>query len=88
MTGIDNAFPDIPLNLLNQLAAGTFERDDTYWTMVCIEQIRTREKSYVALVIKHLQELAGLKDGVGDGSELPDDIKAEAEGLVGGASWL
>ena len=54
MTGIGNAFPDIPLNLLNHLAAGTFERDDTYWTMVRIEQIRTREKSYVALVIKHL----------------------------------
>lgn len=89
MTGIGNAFPDIPLNLLNQLAAGTFERDDTYWTMVRIEQIRTREKSYVALVIKHLQELAGLKDGMnGDGSELPDDIKAEVEGLIGGASWL
>ena len=88
MTGIDNAFPDIPLNLLNQLAAGTFKCDDTYWTMVRIEQIRTREKSYVALVIKHLQELARLKDSVGDGSELPDDIKAEVEGLVGSASWL
>ena len=40
-------------------------------------------------MIKHLQELAGLKDGMnGDGSELPDDIKAEVEGLVGDASWL
>ena len=46
MTGIGNAFPDIPLNLLNHLAAGTFERDDTYWTMVRIEQIRTRERRH------------------------------------------
>ena len=43
----------------------------------------------VAIVIKHLQELAGLKDGMnGDGSELPDGIKAEVEGLVDGAGWL
>lgn len=88
-TGIGNAFPDIPLNLLKQLDDGSFQRDDTYWAMVRIEQIRTREKSYVALVIKHLQELAGLKGGMnGDGAELPGDVKAEVEGLVRGAGWL
>jgi dihydrodipicolinate synthase/N-acetylneuraminate lyase len=88
-TGIGNAFPDIPLNMLRQLADGSFERDDTYWAMVRIEQIRVREKPYVALVIKYLQELAGLKGGMnGDGAELPGDVKAEVEALVRGAGWL
>ena len=88
-TGIGNAFPDKPLNMLKQLADGSFERDDTYWTMVRIEQIRVREKSYVALVIKYLQELVGLKGGMnGDGAELPGDVKAEVEALVRGAGWL
>ena len=88
-TGIGNAFPDVPGNLLNQLADGSFTPDDTYWTMVRIEQIRLREKSYVALVIKYLQELAGLKGGMnGDGSELPADVKTEVERLVRGAGWI
>ena len=88
-TGIGNAFPDIPLNLLKQLDDGSFKRDNTYWTMVRIEQIRLREKSYVALVIKHLQELAGLTGGMnGDGSELPDNVKAEVETLARSAGWL
>ena len=88
-TGIGNAFPDIPLNLLRRLDNGSFERDDTYWTMVRLEQIRQRDKSYIALVIKYLQELVGLKGGMnGDGSELPGDVKADVEALVRGAGWL
>ena len=78
-----------PCYFFKQLADGSFERDDTYWAMVRIEQIRVREKSYVALVIKYLQELAGLKGGMnGDGAELPGDVKAEVEALVRGAGWL
>lgn len=88
-TGIGNAFPDKPLDLLRRLADGSFEPDDTYWTMVRIEQVRQRDKSYVALVIKQLQELAGLAGGMnGDGSELPDPVKSEVETLVRDACWL
>ena len=88
-TGIGNAFPDKPLDLLRRLADGSFERDDTYWTMVRIEQIRQRDKSYIALVIKQLQELAGLAGGMnGDGSELPAAVKSEVETLVREACWL
>ena len=88
-TGIGNAFPDKPLDLLRRLADGSFERDDTYWTMVRIEQIRQRDKSYIALVIKQLQELAGLAGGMnGDGSELPAAVKSEVETLVRDACWL
>jgi dihydrodipicolinate synthase/N-acetylneuraminate lyase len=88
-TGIGNAFPDKPLDLLRRLADGSFERDDTYWTMVRIEQVRQRDKSYIALVIKQLQELAGLAGGMnGDGSELPAAVKSEVETLVRDACWL
>ena len=88
-TGIGNAFPDKPLDLLRRLADGSFEPDDTYWTMVRIEQVRQRDKSYIALVIKQLQELAGLAGGMnGDGSELPDPVKSEVETLVRDACWL
>ncbi len=88
-TGIGNAFPDKPLDLLRRLADSSFEADDTYWTMVRIEQVRQRDKSYIALVIKQLQELVGLAGGMnGDGSELPDAVKSEVETLVRDACWL
>ena len=57
--------------------------------MVRIEQVRQRDKSYIALVIKQLQELAGLAGGMnGDGSELPAAVKSEVETLVRDACWL
>ncbi|HJN29445.1 MAG TPA: dihydrodipicolinate synthase family protein [Candidatus Latescibacteria bacterium] len=88
-SGIVDAFPDKPLGLLKRILDGSFEPDADYWTMVRIEQIRQREKSYVALVIKHLQGLVGLKGGMnGDGAELPDAEKAEVEKLVRDAGWL
>lgn len=88
-TGIGNAFPDKPLKLLQDLANGVFEPNDTYWTMVRIEQIRQRDKSYIALVIKQLQELVGLSGGMnGDGSQLPDNVKTELEVLVRDAGWM
>ena len=88
-TGIGNAFQDQALNLLKSINDGSFDRDDTYWTMVRIEQIRQRDKSYVALVIKELQEMVGLSGGMnGDGSVLPADVKGEVVGLVKGAGWI
>ena len=88
-TGIGNAFPDKPLSLLRRLADGSFAPDATFWTMVRLEQIRQLDKSYIALVIKQLQELVGLAGGMnGDGSELPADVKLEVETLVRDACWL
>ena len=88
-SGIVDAFPDKPLALLKRILDGSFVPDADYWTMVRIEQIRQREKSYIALVIKHLQSLVGLKGGMnGDGAELPDAEKAEVEKLVRDAGWL
>ena len=77
------------MKLLQDLANGVFEPNDTYWTMVRIEQIRQRDKSYIALVIKQLQELVGLSGGMnGDGSQLPDNVKTELEVLVRDAGWM
>ncbi len=88
-SGIVDAFPDKPLALLKCILDGSFKPDADYWTMVRIEQIRQRDKSYIALVIKHLQSLVGLKGGMnGDGAELPAAEKAEVEKLVRDAGWI
>ena len=88
-SGIVNAFPQVPLNLLKQILAGDFQRDKNYWTMVRIEQIRQRQPGNIPLVIKHMQALVGLQGGMnGDGTELADGEKAEVETLVRDAGWL
>ena len=88
-SGIVNAFPGPPQALLAAVLAGRFEPDGDYWTLVRIEQIRQRDKSYIALVIKYLQELVGLQGGMnGDGAQLPDAVKEEVAGLVRQAGWL
>ena len=68
---------------------GGFEPDADYWTMVRIEQIRQREKENIALVIKHMQEVVGLKGGMnGDGAELSGDVKVEVENLLREGGWV
>lgn len=88
-SGVVNAFPQKPQKLLKQVLSGGFEPDADYWTMVRIEQIRQREKPNIALVIKHMQEVVGLKGGMnGDGAELPGDEKVEVENLLREAGWM
>jgi dihydrodipicolinate synthase/N-acetylneuraminate lyase len=88
-SGIVNAFPQQPRNLLKQVLDGGFEPDADYWTMVRIEQIRQREKANLALVIKHMQEVVGLKGGMnGDGAELSGDVKVEVENLLREGGWV
>jgi dihydrodipicolinate synthase/N-acetylneuraminate lyase len=88
-TGIGNAFPEKPLDLLQSILTGRFQPDRDYWAMVRLEQIRLRDRSYVALVIKRLQELVGLRGGMnGDGATLPDAVSAEVESLVRTAGWI
>ena len=54
-----------------------------------IEQIRQREKENIALVIKHMQEVVGLKGGMnGDGAELSGDVKVEVENLLREGGWV
>ena len=79
----------MPLDLLKRILAGDFQRDQNYWTMVRIEQIRQRQPANIPLVIKYMQELVGLQGGMnGDGTELADAEKAEVEVLVRDAGWL
>ena len=88
-SGIVNAFPQLPLDLLAQILAGDFQRDQNFWTMVRIEQIRQRQPANIPLVIKYMQELVGLHGGMnGDGTELAEAEKAEVEALVRDAGWL
>ena len=88
-SGIVNAFPQLPLDLLKRILTGGFQRDQNYWTMVRIEQIRQRQPANIPLVIKYMQELVGLQGGMnGDGTELADAEKAEVETLVRDAGWL
>ena len=88
-SGIVNAFPQQPRNLLKQVLDGGFEPDADYWTMVRIEQIRQREKENIALVIKHMQEVVGLNGGMnGDGAELSGDVKVEVENLLREGGWV
>ena len=88
-SGIVNAVPEVPLQLLQQLEEGTFQPNSNYWSMVRIEQIRQREKAYIALVIKYMQELVGLKGGInGDGTALPENVKAEVANLCRQAGWV
>lgn len=88
-SGIVNAFPDKPLSLLQRVLDGSFTPDTDYWTMVRIEQIRQRDKANIALVIKHLQSLVGLKGGMnGDGATLSPAVQKEVETLVREAGWL
>ncbi|NKB71114.1 MAG: hypothetical protein GKR89_28930 [Candidatus Latescibacteria bacterium] len=88
-SGIVNAFPGPPQALLAAVLAGRFKPDADYWTLVRIEQIRQRDKAYLALVIKYLQELVGLQGGMnGDGAQLPDAVKEEVTGLIRQAAWL
>jgi dihydrodipicolinate synthase/N-acetylneuraminate lyase len=88
-SGIVNAFPEVPLAHLNRVNEGLFACDETYWSMVAIESIRLRQKPYIILVIKYLQELVGLHGGTNKaGNVLPDEIKREVEGVVRGAGWL
>ena len=88
-TGIGNAFQDKALNLLKSINDGSFELDETFWTFVRIEQIRQRDPSHIALVIKQLQEMVGLVGGMnGDGKVLSKDVREEVEGLVRGVCWL
>ena len=88
-SGIVNAFTQLPLDLLKRILAGDFQRDQNYWTMVRIEQIRQRQPANIPLVIKYMQELVGLQGGMnGDGTELADAEKAEVEVLVQDAGWL
>jgi dihydrodipicolinate synthase/N-acetylneuraminate lyase len=88
-SGIVNAFPQKPQGLLKQVLDGGFEPDADYWTMVRIEQVRQREKPNLALVIKYMQEVVGLKGGMnGDGAELPGGVKVEVRGLLREAGWM
>ncbi len=88
-SGIVNAFPQRPVKLLNKILGGDFQRDKDYWTMVRIEQIRQRQPANIPLVIKHMQEVVGLKGGMnGDGAELPGEAKAEVDSLVREAGWV
>ena len=88
-SGIVNAFPTRPGALLQRILQGSFERDTDYWTMVKIEQIRQRQKSNIALVIKYMQECVGLKGGMNaDGSELSAEDKKDVLDLLKKAGWL
>jgi dihydrodipicolinate synthase/N-acetylneuraminate lyase len=88
-SGIVNAVPEAPLQLLQQIEDGSFQPNSTYWSMVRIEQIRQREKAYIALVIKYMQELVGLHGGInGDGAALPHKVKEEVASLCRDAGWV
>ena len=88
-SGIVNAFPSKPRQLLDRILDGTFERDADYWTMVKIEQLRQRRPANIPLVIKQMQANVGLNGGMNaDGTTLTDEDVGEVDALLAGSGWL
>ena len=88
-SGIVNAFPDIPRQLLGRILDGSFERDRDYWTMVKIEQLRQRRPPNIPLVIKRMQACVGLSGGMNaDGTTLTEDEVDEVDALLAGSGWM
>ncbi len=88
-SGIVNAFPQLPQQVLGRILDGSFERDTDYWTMVKIEQIRQRQPANIPLVIKRMQELVGISGGMNaDGTTLDPDAAAEVDELMKQSGWV
>jgi dihydrodipicolinate synthase/N-acetylneuraminate lyase len=88
-SGIANAFPEHELAFLRRVLEGRFQLDESYWAMVRIEEIRREAPGYTSLVVKHMQELVGLRGGMnGDGAQLPATVKSKVEQLVRRVGWI
>jgi dihydrodipicolinate synthase/N-acetylneuraminate lyase len=88
-SGIVNAFPERPQNLLRRILSGNFDRDAEYWTFVQIEALRRSGPGMSTLVLKALQEMVGLRGGMnGDGQVLPEKIRMDVYQVVKKAGWV
>jgi len=88
-SGIANAFPERPRDLLARILSERFCRDETYWVFVRIEELRRHVSGYGSLVVKYMQELVGIHGGMdGDGSEMPQVMRDRVRQTLDEIGWL